>query len=81
MRDTARAELDRVESLKVGQGMLEAYAFGRGDLSDGVAGAALDYGHRLSRSLSVFGHAEAGYRWGDSKGLGWEAMAGVRGRW
>lgn len=80
MRGLARKKLDRIESLKVGAGMLEAYAFGRGDFDSGVAGGAIDYGHRVSKSISLFGHAELGYHYGNSNGLGYEALAGLRWR-
>lgn len=81
MREAARTELDRVDELRVGQGMLEAYAFGRGSLSAGTVGGALDYSHRLSEGLSTFAHGELGYSYGDRAGLGFEALAGLRGRW
>ncbi len=81
MRQEATRQLDRIDRLRVGQGMLEAFAFGRGDFVNGIAGGALDYSHRLSTSLSAFGRGEVGYNWGERQGLSWEAMAGVRGRW
>lgn len=79
MRDLARTELDRIDKLKPGQGMLEAFLFGRGDLVNGIGGAALDYGHRVAENGSVFGRAEAGYRYGENSGLGYNATFG--GRW
>ena len=80
MRDLARSELDRIDKLMRGQGMLEAYMFGRGNFQSGSVGGAIDYGHRLSPSWSVFGHGEVAHYWGEQTGLGWSAMAGIRGR-
>ncbi len=80
MRDTARAKLDRIDKLRVKQGMLEAFVFGRGDLHGGSAGAALDYGHRISENFSAFARGEVGPHWGDKTGLGWETTMGIRGR-
>ena len=80
MRDTARAELDRIDEIKVGAGMLEAFAFGRGDLDSGSIGGALEYGHRLSPSWSAFARGEIGYHYGDDAGLGYEGLAGLRWR-
>ena len=54
MRDLARMELDRIDKLKPGQGMLEALAFARGDLEAGMFGGALEYGHRVTRRASLF---------------------------
>lgn len=78
MRD-ASDELDRIDKLKPGQGMLEAFLFGRGDLVNGMGGAAVEYGHRLNRSTSLFARAEAGYRYGLDPGFGYNATVG--GRW
>lgn len=78
MRSEARTELDRIEQLEVGTGMLEAYAFGRGGLHSGIVGGALDYSHRIDKSLSAFAQAEAGYRYGSGAGLEYEALAGLR---
>ena len=79
MRDLARVELDRIDKLRPGQGMLEAFGFLRGDLVNGFGGGAVEYGHRLSESTSLFGRAEAGYRYGVNPGLEYNAVAG--GRW
>lgn len=78
MRGLVRAELDRVDDLEVGSGMLEAFAFGRGDLHSGMIGGALEYGHRISPNASLFGRGEVGYRYGAQRGLGYEALAGLR---
>lgn len=79
MRDLARTELDRIDKLKPGQGMLEAFLFGRGDLVNGMGGGALEYGHRLNLNTSLFARAEAGYRYGADSGFGYNATVG--GRW
>lgn len=71
-------ELDRVDRLEVGRGMLEAYAFGRGDLDQGSAGAGLDYSHRLSEDLSAFASGEICYHWGNRRGLEFSALTGLR---
>ena len=78
MRDLARTSLDRVDELAVGQGMLEAYAFGRGGLDHGQVGAGLDYSHRIRKNLSAFANGELGYGWGLNPGLGWKALTGLR---
>ena len=81
MRDMANSELDRIDRLRVGQGMLEAYAFGRGDLyGGGEIGGALEYGHRVTHGLSLYGGGEIGYRYGLDSGLGWQALLGARWR-
>ena len=81
MRDAARIELDRIDKLKVGAGMLEAFAFGRGDLRSGIAGGAIEYDHRLSPTVSAFGRGELGYRYGSGSDLSFKALAGVRWIW
>lgn len=82
MRDAARESLSRIDSLRPGQGMLDAYLYGRGTLGRGSAGAGVDYSHRISESLSAFAQAEAGYQWDDeTSGLAWQALTGVRWRW
>ena len=78
MRDLARAELDRIDLLPVGAGRLEAFAFGRGDAHSGMIGGAVEYGHRVTRRASLFGRAEAGYRYGPESGFAWEALLGGR---
>ena len=80
MRDLANSELDQIDRLRVGQGMLEAYAFGRGDLRSGMLGGALEYGHRVTPELSLFGRGEIGWRYGLDRGLGWQALLGARWR-
>lgn len=79
MRDQATAVLDRVDELNVGQGMLEAYLYGRGDLGSGELGGALEYGHRLSPAWSAMLRGSLGYGWGVAPGLSWSALAGLRG--
>ena len=79
MRYLARVELDRIDELEVGDGLLEAFAFGRGDRHGGMLGGAVEYGHRVTDDLSLFGRVEAGYRYGDNRGFAWEALLG--GRW
>ena len=81
MRDAAREHFDRIDALKPGSGSLEALLFGRGTAAGGGVGAGLYYDHRLSTSWGAFAEAEIGYHWGDRTGLGWQALAGVRGRW
>jgi len=81
MRGEAHKQLDRIEQLEPGRGMLEAYMLGRGGLRSGFVGGALDYSHRLDKSLSAFAQAEAGYRYGNSPGLEYKAMAGLRWVW
>lgn len=80
MRDLTQTQLDRVDELAVGAGMLEAYAFGRGTLDLGQVGAGVDYSHRLSEGLSAFANGEIGYDWGNREGLGWRALTGLRWR-
>ena len=80
MRGDARDELDRIEKLDAGRGMLEAYAFGRGNLSGGSVGGAIDYSHRLNESLSAVAQAEMAYRYGPSYGLEYRALGGLRWR-
>ena len=79
MRREATRQLDRIDQLRVGQGMLEAYAFGSGDFDSGSVGGALDYSHRVSESVSLFANGSLGYGWGIAPGLGWRAGAGLRG--
>ena len=80
MRRESNVQLDRVDELDVGAGMLEAFAFGRGTLDAGMVGAGVDYSHRLTRGLSAFARGEVGYSYGSESGLGWKALAGLRGR-
>lgn len=56
--------------------MIEAFAFGRGDLDGGMLGGAVEYGHRVTEDLSIFGRGELGYRYGADRGLAWEALLG-----
>ena len=79
MRQEATRQLDRIDRMKVGQGMLEAFVFGRGDLESGMLGGAVEYGHRITGQTSLFSRAEAGYRYGIDPGLGYNATFG--GRW
>lgn len=70
--------LDRVDSLRVGQGQLEAGLFSGGGSSNWWAGGFADYAHRVGRDLSLFGRGQLGY---DSlAGARWDALAGVRWR-
>lgn len=66
--------------MEVGAGKIEANLFLDGDLSGGMAGAAVDYNHRLSESLSTFVRGYTGYGYGDQSGFGYGAMAGLRWR-
>lgn len=79
MRDAAREHLKRVEKLKAGQAMLEAYVFGRGTLTGGSAGAGLSYHHRLTRGLSAFATGEVSNRWGNRGYTVFEALLGIGG--
>ena len=81
MRGTARTDLDRIEKLKAGQGMLGAFAFGRGDLSRGVAGLGLEYGHRISDRWSAVARGELGYRYGEASAIEYNGLAAVRAIW
>ena len=86
MRERADAQLDRIDKLKPGQGSVDAFLFGEGDLDGGKLGAALEYEHRLNEAFSAFGKGSLGYHYGnrpgipDSSRLGWDVLAGVRGR-
>lgn len=80
MRQEATRQLDRIDLLDVGQGQLDAYAFGRGDLNSGQVGGVLDYGHRLSEEWSAFADAKIGYGYGREHGLMYEALTGIRWR-
>lgn len=80
MRQEATRQLDRIDLLKPGQGQLDAHLFGRGDLTSGQIGGALDYGHRISDEWSAFANAEIGYGYGQDHGLMWQALTGVRWR-
>lgn len=81
MRKGIGEELDRIDKLQPGQGMIDVFGFATGDLSRGSMGAGAVYGHRISKSLSAFAEAEAGYYYGETNKLGYEARAGFRGRW
>lgn len=83
MRGEARKELDRIEQLQPGEGVLESYAFVRGrggpfDFHHGIAGGGLDYSHRISDSWSAFLRGEVGYRYGNNSGLEYTALGGLR---
>lgn len=80
MREAAREELDRIDKLDPGQGQLDAYLFGTGDLNAGLVGGGLDYSHRLSNSWSALVRGTAGYRYGDEYGMQFDALAAIRGR-
>jgi hypothetical protein len=81
MRSEAKAELDRIDQLRAGQGALEAYAGLRGDLTRGWAGGGLQYSHRLNSSSSVFGRGSIGYEYGDEYRLTYDALMGFRKVW
>lgn len=74
--DITRKGLDRVDSLKIGEGLLDLNAFGRITPDYSSAGAALDYAHRVTKSTSLFGKAEVGYHTDD--GLYGLAIGGLR---
>lgn len=78
MRGEARKELDRIERLKPGQGVLEAYGYGRGGLDFGQVGGGVDYSHRVTDDLSAFLRGEAGYQYGAESGLHYSALGGLR---
>ena len=80
MRKEATRHLDRIDMLPVGSGLLEASMFARGGVDGGSAGAAVDYSHRLSESLSVFGEAEAGVHYGHASELYYQGLLGIRKR-
>lgn len=70
-----------MDRLNPGQGRLDSYLFGVGGLTEGMAGAGLQYGHRISDSWSAYLGGRLGYRYGHQRGLGYEAKAGLRGTW
>jgi len=76
--EAASKRLDHVDSLPVGSGLLSANLFLRGDMDGGLGGGSLDYEHRATDRLSLFGQGWAGYGWGDLSGLGYGASAGLR---
>ena len=78
MRDSARIELDRIDALKPGTGLLEAYAGVRGNLMGGLLGGFVEYGHRVTPSLSIFGRGSVGYRYGNTRGLEYSGELGGR---
>jgi len=80
MREEVDAGLDRVDALPVGRGFLDAYLYGQGDMRSGQLGAALGYSHRVSEHVSVFADGSLWHDWGERTGLGWRALAGVRGK-
>lgn len=73
-----RASLDTVDKLSPGRGHLDLGAYVRGIGDTGVAGAMLDYQHRVTPSTSAFGQASLGYGWGEATGLNYQATAGLR---
>lgn len=76
--DAVRPRLDEVERLPIGTGHLDFGLRGRGSLSEGFIGAGLDAEYRASKTLSLFGDAEVGYRYGPNPDLEWRALAGLR---
>ena len=78
MRGIVSKRLDSAEQLEVGQGQLDVYAV----VKPTVAAGAVDYQHRLSRSLSAWASAYAGIA--KAPGGSWEpdagAIAGLRWR-
>lgn len=73
-----RASLDAAEKLEPGRGQLDLGAYVRGVGDTGVAGARLDYQHRLNPSTALFGEGALGYGWGEAAGLNYQATAGLR---
>ncbi len=78
MRGEATRALDRIDLMPVGTGRLDAFGFMRGDLHGGMAGGAIEYGHRVTRRASLFGRAEAGYRYGPESGFEYSGLLGGR---
>jgi len=76
--DEIQAGLERAESLTTGRGALDLGGFVRGTGDGGVAGAGMEYSHRLTKRASAFGRAELGWGWGDLDGLNYGAIGGVR---
>lgn len=73
-----RETLDRVDKLDPGRGHLDLGAYVRGVGDTGIAGAMLEYEHRVSPRTSIFGDADVGYGWGSQSGLNYQATAGLR---
>ncbi len=73
-----RTTLDAVDKLAPGRGQLDLGAYVRGIGDTGVAGASVDYQHRLSPSASAFGQGQLGWGWGELDGLNYQATAGLR---
>jgi hypothetical protein len=80
MRQEVAQSLDRIESLRPGQGLFDAYLYGTGNLHSGQIGAGVEYGHRINDSWSAFADAKVGYQYGDQHGLMYQALTGVRWR-
>jgi hypothetical protein len=78
MRREVTRRLDRVDHFPIGSGRLEAFAFIRGGFDHGKVGGAVDYSHRLNKSLSMFGSAEAGAQYGNAAGLYYQGLIGIR---
>ena len=79
MRDAASKTLDSIDKLNPGTGSLDAYLFGRGDLTEGELGAGVEYRHRVNTNWSMFGNGSLGYQYGTNSGLGYSVRAGIRG--
>jgi hypothetical protein len=82
MRDVARKELDRVEALPVKTGQLDLTGYLTGTRSLGSFGGSIDYTHRPTRRLSVFGRAYGGVSWNDvGTTPEYGVTGGIRYRW
>jgi hypothetical protein len=73
-----RRNLDAVDKLEPGRGQLDLGAYVRGYGDTGIAGGLVDYQHRVTPRASVFGQGTIGYGWGETKGLHYQALAGLR---
>jgi hypothetical protein len=78
MRQEVTRTLDRIDALRPGSGLLEAFVFADGTLQGGKIGGAIDYSQRVSDSLSAFANASMGYRYGDSSGIEYRGLIGAR---
>lgn len=80
---TAGAALDRVDTLKRGEGRIDLFAGLKGEGARGSAVAGAEYQHRVTGSMSAFARAWVGVEWDPLAGrrVAGEALAGVRLRW
>ena len=60
---------------------MDAFVFGSGDLSNGVAGLGLSYEHRYTDLWSGFVDGRVGFQYGPRRGLRYDVLAGIRGSW